>query len=1016
MTKLKRKLNEYLSGEKKAPKGKVKFCPLSPCKRQRTPIFQLHKHLQSSTHKLQPSSPSYVRALDKAPRVSLKDLGSYINDRQKRRKKRMKENSTEDDHTSEDESHENNSRQVTEEQTATKIKGSEAFDMRVNDCDEKRGSEEIEIEEHLSNTDSEEEHNSDEEYKALARRVRNQERRKSENARVLFYDEKLKKGKLAEDGMTKRKKKKTASDEEYDHLAEKVWSAKQHTSTSDRYRESDLGSRGKESQIGNTDSADDGYERNLQNESEATIGGTCSNKSKDTIVLSESDETDDTEYNPKEESDTDQSSESSSTETSSLSQERDHLLTELVEVLGKGKCKEGSFLDCEEPWREEINDFIRMKASQGYTFKTPAESFSDLTQTYKEKEEGSQEEVFQEIFQGDASDNDEALDPEWVPSDCETDAQASRERVLQNEEEVSGKDVLLSEFYCWLIDVDGGYRNEKVAQQYKSQVKSVVHRLALTETVTTNKQGKCPSVHLLLIPGKEGDSFLKTWLSYAVKRYQPGTVRSYLMSLRLFYKFLMQEHKNIANVTVETLNARRELMTSWSSAQKKKVAKRKLEKRDEDFKKLLSSDKLFKICHGNQHVNAVKQLGSSSEHSSGGRDVSKILSDKSHCEVRDWLITRLLIDNSGRSGIAANMKISEFQEAVYYPGTVEDQARYRILVTDHKTAGVYGAAVVWLYDDLYKLIEMYLRTVRSQISTLDPKVEQVFVSSNGLALTSSQVSTCLYRTCQREGIKTKGRICATIVRKSLATKMHQQMPDEQEHLAALAQHKTRMQADYYRVHDKVSQTDLGRRAVKKLVSLKPKEIHKKEQEPASWTKEEEEKLQQLFKEEIATGSVNESEIKEKVSTTNLLEAHSFKAIVLKLRRISTEHRKDIPLPNEQMTSSEKVMNFLSSTRFESDVSASVNAPSLQSNSSRFWRKFTDEQTSHLLSLTKDLMENNAVKRELVWQRVQNDLRSQELGLITGEEDEEETRKCKQRLTDKVRQEMRRVKRCTQKKK
>ena len=46
-----------------------------------------------------------------------------------------------------------------------------------------------------------------------------------------------------------------------------------------------------------------------------------------------------------------------------------------------------------------------------------------------------------------------------------------------------------------------------------------------------------------------------------------------------------------------------------------------------------------------------------------------------------------------------DIKISEFQEAVYYPGTVEDPARYRILVNDHETAGVYGTAVVWLYDD-----------------------------------------------------------------------------------------------------------------------------------------------------------------------------------------------------------------------------------------------------------------------------------------------------------------------------
>jgi len=70
--------------------------------------------------------------------------------------------------------------------------------------------------------------------------------------------------------------------------------------------------------------------------------------------------------------------------------------------------------------------------------------------------------------------------------------------------------------------------------------------------------------------------------------------------------------------------------------------------------------------------------------------------------------------------------------------------------------------------------------------------------------------------------------------------MLQQMHDEQENLAALAQQKTRTQADYYRVHDKVSQTDLRCRAVKKLVSLKATEIHKKEQEPTLWTKDEEE--------------------------------------------------------------------------------------------------------------------------------------------------------------------------------
>ena len=132
--------------------------------------------------------------------------------------------------------------------------------------------------------------------------------------------------------------------------------------------------------------------------------------------------------------------------------------------------------------------------------------------------------------------------------------------------------------------------------------------------------------------------------------------------------------------------------------------------------------------------------------------------------------------------------------------------------------------------------------------------------------------TSVYKTCQREGIATIGRISATIVRKSLVTEMHALMPD----------------------------------------------------------------------------------------------------VVLKLQRISAEQRKDIPLSSEKMASTEKVSSFLSSIRFEGDVLGPVNAPTsfesdvsgpvnvsaLQSDSSRFWRKFTDEQNSHLLSLTKDLVEND----------------------------------------------------------
>lgn len=477
------------------------------------------------------------------------------------------------------------------------------------------------------------------------------------------------------------------------------------------------------------------------------------------------------------------------------------------------------------------------------------------------------------------------------------------------------------------------------------------------------------------------------------------------MSLRLFYKFLSQEEVPLPNVTEDLLNARRDLMTSWSFAQKKKVLKRKLEKHDEDYRKLLSSENLHKVCHGSLHVNAVKQLAATSTETNRGNITEKIISDKSHCEVRDWLMTCILIDNSGRSGVVANMTTGEFKEAVFSNGTDDDPARYRVDVKDHKTAGVYGAAVVWIYDNLYVLIDMYIRTFRSQLIPTDSEVQQVFISSNGLSLMSSQVSYSVFRTFQREGVQVKGRICATTIRKSLATGMHTHMPGQKDHLAALAQHKPQTQANYYRVHDKVSQTDLGRRAVKNLVSLKTKQDLPEEKQnvsiPALWTDEETEELKKLFKTELETGAIEERAVREKLTGMKFSTTHSVKAVVIKLRRLRKEFMQSVDLPTGQCTSTEKVMEFLESCDANTPESLAV---SNSGESSRVWRKFTDEQTCFLLSLTEDMVANNTVKREIVWKRVASDPRSVALGLISGKEDEEEVLKAKQRLYDKVRQE------------
>ena len=194
---------------------------------------------------------------------------------------------------------------------------------------------------------------------------------------------------------------------------------------------------------------------------------------------------------------------------------------------------------------------------------------------------------------------------------------------------------------------------------------------------------------------------------------------------------------------------------------------------------------------------------------------------------------------------------------MFYHGTDDDPPWhiYRVDVKDHKTAGVYVAAIVWLYDNLYVLIGMYIRTVKSQLVATYSRVQQVFISSNGLSLTSSQVSYSVFRTFHREGVQVKERICGTTIRQSLVTGMHTHMPGQNDHLAALAQHKPQTQANYYRVHEKVSQTDLGRRALKNLVSQKTKQDLPDTKEnvstPASWSDKETEELKKMFKTELS---------------------------------------------------------------------------------------------------------------------------------------------------------------------
>ena len=166
-------------------------------------------------------------------------------------------------------------------------------------------------------------------------------------------------------------------------------------------------------------------------------------------------------------------------------------------------------------------------------------------------------------------------------------------------------------------------------------------------------------------------------------------------------------------------------------------------------------------------------------------------------------------------------------------------------------------------------------------------------------------------------------------------------------------------------------------------------------------------LEKLFPLELETSSIKEKDISEKVVKSSMLKLHSIKAVVLKLCQLGEDHIKNLQPLGEQLTSSKKVLHYLKETKFQKVPSVS-SALSVSSKSLQFRRKFTNEQTRYLLSLTKDLTDNNAIKREVIWKRVLSNQKALKLGLITGkEEDEDEVQRAKQHLDDKVRHEAKR---------
>lgn len=137
-------------------------------------------------------------------------------------------------------------------------------------------------------------------------------------------------------------------------------------------------------------------------------------------------------------------------------------------------------------------------------------------------------------------------------------------------------------FRSWLCLPNGGAKDQKSAQQHARQTQLVASMAPLTKD------------------GING-SFLETHC--ITHKYLPGTIRSYLTSIKHFISYLLTSETK----SKEHLTELCEFVTRWIASFRKQNQKRILEKMDSDLSKLITPENVtqFKLSRCAQEAVAV---------------------------------------------------------------------------------------------------------------------------------------------------------------------------------------------------------------------------------------------------------------------------------------------------------------------------------------------------------------------------------------------------------------------------
>jgi len=226
---------------------------------------------------------------------------------------------------------------------------------------------------------------------------------------------------------------------------------------------------------------------------------------------------------------------------------------------------------------------------------------------------------------------------------------------------VGNDEITPDRFYKWLCSRDGGHN--KFASQHKSQIVVLINHVGGIDNLLDKK---CIN-----------DKFIEVYPK--LKKHRPGTIQSYLTSLKHWLDFLTTN--NLASKEDETRITKLHMtLIRWLAAGKSETKKRKLEKGDEDLEKLVTPAEVAEFNKSEPALAAVKYLGlvSAGKH--------RTITQQEFTTCRDFLMTRIIFGNANRSGVISKLTVENVRKAKMIDG------HYVVSVADHKSAATHGPA------------------------------------------------------------------------------------------------------------------------------------------------------------------------------------------------------------------------------------------------------------------------------------------------------------------------------------